>query len=134
MKPRTVVFEDDIVPTEHVKTTFSIPTDTDAVYLGVSNHGTIRNNNYGYPGIVMASQETANFKRIYNMCSSHAVLYLSQKYIDAAVNIIEAYLNAEVPLDVALPSIHKDFKILTPNSPYFYQKDQPELTNLSLEV
>jgi GR25 family glycosyltransferase involved in LPS biosynthesis len=26
MKPRTVVFEDDIVPTEHVKTTFSIPT------------------------------------------------------------------------------------------------------------
>ena len=82
----------------------------------------------------MGTRGTANFKRIYNMCSSHAVLYLSQKYIDAAVNIIEAYLNAEVPLDVALPSIHKDFKILTPNSPYFYQKDQPELTNLSLEV
>ena len=89
MKPNTVVFEDDIVPTEYLKTKFSIPEDTDAVYLGVSNHGTIRNNNYGYAGIVLASQETENFKRIYNMCSTHAMLFLSQKYIDAAASVIE---------------------------------------------
>ena len=134
MKPHTVVFEDDIVPTKDLKTEFWVPGDTDAVYLGVSNHGTIRNNNYGYAGIVLASQETSDFKRIYNMCSTHAMLFLSQKYIDAAADIIERYLNQGVPCDVALASIHKDFKILTPNSPYFYQKDQPELTNFSLQV
>jgi hypothetical protein len=134
MKPGTVVFEDDIVPTEHLQTKFTIPDGTDAVYLGVSNHGTIRNNNYGYAGIVLASQETPDFKRVYNMCGTHAMLFLSQQYIDAAANIIEEYLDKDVPCDVALASIHKDFKILTPNSPYFYQKDQPELTNFTLEV
>tara|TARA_R110000765_G_scaffold66489_1_gene128797 strand:+ start:217 stop:792 length:576 start_codon:yes stop_codon:yes gene_type:complete len=134
MKPNTVVFEDDIIPTQHIKTKFSIPEDTDAVYLGVSNHGTIRNNNYGYAGIVLASQETNEFKRIYNMCSTHAMLFLSQKYIDAAADAIAVGLKNQIPCDVALASIHKDFKILTPNSPYFYQKDQPDLTNFSLQV
>ncbi len=62
------------------------------------------------------------------------MLFLSQQYIDAAANIIEEYLDKDVPCDVALASIHKDFKILTPNSPYFYQKVQPELTNFTLEV
>tara|TARA_R110000803_G_scaffold156305_1_gene220838 strand:+ start:150 stop:554 length:405 start_codon:yes stop_codon:yes gene_type:complete len=134
MKPGTVVFEDDIVSTKHLQTMFSVPADTDAVYLGVSNYGTIRNNNYGYAGIVLASQETADFKRIYNMCSTHAMVFLSQRYIDAAAKIIETYLDSGVPCDVALASIHKDFKVLTPNNPYFYQKDQPELTNFSLQV
>lgn len=134
MEPGTVVFEDDIAPTEHLQTKFCIPEDTDAVYLGVSNHGTIRNNNYGYAGIVLASQETPDFKRVYNMCGTHAMLFLSQRYIDAAADIIEKCLDAGVPCDVALASIHKDFKVLTPNSPYFFQKDQPDLTNFSLQV
>ncbi len=134
MKPGTVVFEDDIVPTDAFKLKFSVPEYTDAVYLGVSNHGTIRNNNFGYPGIVMATQETPEFKRVYNMCGTHAMLFLSQRYIDAAAEVIESYLNDFIPCDVALASIHKDFKVLTPNSPYFYQKDQPDLTNFTLKV
>ena len=134
MKPNTVVFEDDIVATEYVHTEFSVPEDTDMVYLGVSNHGTVRNNNFAYPGLVMASQETDTMKRVYNMCGTHAMLFLSQKYIDAAIEVIESFLKRLVPCDVALASIQKDFKVLTPNDPFFYQKDQPDLTNFSLQV
>lgn len=134
MKPNTVVFEDDIVPTQFVTTQFKVPEDTDMVYLGVSNHGTVRNNNFAYPGLVMASQETDSMKRVYNMCGTHAMLFLSQEYIDAAIEVIESFLNRLVPCDVALASIQKDFKVLTPNNPLFYQKDQPELTNFILQV
>jgi len=134
MKPNTVVFEDDIVPTQFVTTQLMIPEDTDMVYLGVSNHGTLRNHNFAYPGLVMASQETESMKRVYNMCGTHAMLFLSQEYIDAAIEVIESFLNRLVPCDVALASIQKDFKVLTPNDPLFYQKDQPELTNFTLKV
>ena len=134
MKPNTVVFEDDIVPTQFVTTQLTVPEDTDMVYLGVSNHGTLRNHNLAYPGLVMASQETESMKRVYNMCGTHAMLFLSQEYIDAAIKVIESFLNRLVPCDVALASIQKDFKVLTPNDPFFYQKDQPELTNFSLQI
>jgi GR25 family glycosyltransferase involved in LPS biosynthesis len=134
MKPNTVVFEDDIVPTQFVKTQVTVPEDTDMVYLGVSTYGTVRNNNFAFPGIVMASQETESMKRVYNMCGTHAMLFLTQRYIDAAIEVIESFLNRLVPCDVALASIQKDFKILTPNDPFFYQKDQPEVTNFSLQV
>lgn len=130
----TCVFEDDLLPTAAFSTRFSVPADTDAVYLGISNHGTIRNNNFGYAGIVMATQETPEFKRVYNMCSTHAMVYLSIDYVLAAEEIIYHYMRKGIACDVALAHIHKDFKILTPNDPYVYQKDQPELTNFSLKV
>jgi hypothetical protein len=100
MEPGTVVFEDDIVPTDALKLKFLVPDYADAVYLG----------------------------------GTHAMLFLSQRYIDAAAEVIESYLDNFIPCDVALASIHKDFKVLTPNSPYFYQKDQPDLTNFTLKV
>lgn len=134
MKPNTVVFEDDIVPTQFVTTQLTVPEDTDMVYLGVSNHGTLRNHKFAYPGLVMASQETNSMKRVYNMCGTHAMLFLTQRYIDAAIRVIESFINQLIPCDVALASIQKDFKILTPNDPFFYQKDQPGLTNFSLQV
>ena len=134
MKPPTLVFEDDIVPTKNFSKTLSIPEDADAVYLGVSTYGTVRNNYFGYPGVVMTTQETETMKRVYNMCGAHAVLYLSQEYIDAAISIVENYIERQVIVDVTLPHIHKDFKILTPNNPFFYQKDQATATNLSLKI
>lgn len=134
MDPGTLVLEDDIIPTGNISLTFSVPSNTDAVYLGVSNHGTIRNNKFGYPGIVMASQETENFKRVYNMCGTHAMLFLSERYIRKASEVAESFIKNIIPVDVALASIHKDFNILTPNSPFFYQKDQPDLTNFELKI
>lgn len=134
METGTLVLEDDIMPTSSMSLSFSVPENTDAVYLGVSNHGTIRNNRFGYRGIVMASQETKTFKRVYNMCGTHAMLFLSERYIKKAYEVVENYIKQLIPVDVALASIHKDFNILTPNRPFFYQKDQPNLTNFELKI
>ena len=72
--PRTTIFEDDIGYMPNADTEIIVPQGTDAVYLGVSNHGYIRTQSYGYRGVVLASQHTPQFKRIFNMCSTHAIL------------------------------------------------------------
>lgn len=134
IKPGTVIFEDDIGSMPNATTRLLVPEEADAVYLGVSNHGYIRNQPYGYGGVVMVTQYTPQWKRVMNMCSTHAILYLSDRYIKAAKDITMEYLNRGLPFDLGLASIHKDFNILTPNDPTFYQTEQPKLTKFSLKV
>ena len=134
IKPGTVIFEDDIGSMPNTTTRLLVPEEADAVYLGVSNHGYIRNEPYGYGGVVMVAQHTPQWKRVLNMCSTHAILYLSDRYIKAAREVIMEYLNSSRAFDVGLASIHKDFNILTPNDPIFYQTEQPEFTKFSLKV
>lgn len=134
IKPGTVIFEDDIGCMPNPVINLVIPEEADAVYLGVSNHGYIRNQPYGFGGVVMATQYTSQWKRVMNMCSTHAILYLSDRYIKAARDVTMKYLKNGLPFDLGLASIHKDFNILTPNDPIFYQTEQPELTKFSLKV
>jgi hypothetical protein len=66
------------------------------------------------------------------MCSTHAILYLSQEYIDAAHGVITNCLKNGAPFDLGLAALHRYFTILTPNDPYFYQTEQEAFTKLSL--
>jgi len=133
IEPGTIIFEDDIAPTRYFTSKISVPEDTDALYLGVSVYGVPVASDLGYPGAVIATQETQHLKRIYNMCSTHAILYLSKKYIDAVKESISGHLFRGVTCDVAIAHIQNDFKVLTPNNPLFYQRGEPDLTNLSLQ-
>lgn len=134
IKPNTLILEDDIGSTA-VATNFllNIPEETDAIYLGVSNHGYI-NQPMGVAGTVLAAQYDENYKRVFNMCSTHAILYLSQRYIDAAHDIVEKCLQQGAPFDLGLAALHRYFHILTPNDPYFYQTEQEQFTNFSLQA
>jgi len=132
--PGTIIFEDDIGYMPNTTTEVTVPEEADAIYLGVSNHGYIRTQPYGYRGVVLASQYTPQCKRIFNMCSTHAILYLSERYIKSAREIVSKCLQKGFPFDLGLASIHKDFNILTPNDPIFYQTEQPEFTKFSLKV
>lgn len=133
-KPMTLILEDDIEVTPHFKESFKIPEGTDAVYLGVSDHGYIKISPQGHRGAVLATQYTNDYKRVFNMCSTHAILYTSERYIKAAREIISKCLASNVAFDLGLASIHRHFNIITPNDPWFYQTGQPEFTNLSLPV
>ena len=128
------ILEDDIECTKHLKEKIIIPSDADAIYLGVSNHGYVRNNVYGFRGTVLASRHSNDYLRVLNMCSTHAIIYLSEKYIEACRSVISSCLSKGIAFDVGLASIHRHFNILTPNDPWFYQKGQPEYTNFSLQV
>jgi len=134
MGENTLVLEDDVCSLSSDKTIWSVPEEADAIYFGISNHGYIRNSPYGHKGVVLATQYNKNYKRVFNMCSTHAILYISKTYIDAAKDIVLKSLKENIPFDVGLASIHRNFNILTPNSPLFFQRDQPEFTNFELEV
>ena len=130
----TLILEDDIEKTDYIKTNFHVPEAADAVYLGISNHGYVRKQPIGFRGVVLATQVTPVWKRVFNMCSTHAILYLSEKYIDAARERIATCIEKGVAFDVGLAALHRHFNILTPNDPWFYQTEQPQFTNLSLET
>ena len=129
-----VILEDDIGITEDFITELDIPDGTDAVYLGVSNHGYVRSDNMGRKGVVLASQYNEDYKRVYNMCATHAILYVSDKYIKAVRASIKSSLETGLAFDLGLASIHRHYNILTPNRPLFYQTEQEEFTNLILEI
>ena len=134
IQPLTMVLEDDIETTAHIKKSIAIPRDADAIYLGVSNHGYLRNQKLGFKGAVLVSQYSENYLRVLNMCSTHAIIYLSQRYIDASKKIINHCLHAGIAFDVGLASIHRHFNIVTPTDPWFFQSEQPEFTNFSLQL
>ena len=130
----TAIFEDDIKMVEAYKEFFlEIPEGTDAIYLGVSDHGYVHPYQFGIRNTVKVSQFNKDFKRIHNMCSLHAVLYLSLDYINACKKVIDHCLEKDLPFDLGVASLHEDFQILTPNTPWFYQEPQPEFTNIILE-
>jgi len=134
IKPNTLILEDDIGATPAaIASLTNIPEEADAIYLGVSNHGYI-NKPMGVAGTVLAAQYDENYKRVFNMCSTHAILYLSQRYIDAAHGIITKCLEQGAPFDLGLAALHRYFHILTPNDPYFYQTEQEQFTNFSLQA
>ena len=132
--PRCLILEDDIALTDSILKDIEIPDGADAIYLGVSNHGYVRRRNVGIMDAVMCSRWDKNYKRVLNMCSTHAILYLSDRYWEAARATIARCLQTGVAFDLGLASIHRHFNILTPNDPMFYQTDQPHNTALSLEV
>ena len=132
INPITLILEDDIDITEDINKKIIIPKGTDAIYLGVSNHGYIRNQNYGFRGTVLATVYSKDYLRVFNMCSTHSILYVSDRYIKASISVITSCLQQGVAFDVGLASIHRHFNILTPVNPWFYQSGQPKETNLSL--
>jgi hypothetical protein len=134
IEENTLVFEDDVVKTQwYTPDLLDVP-ECDALYLGVSNHGYIRAYGGGVRGTVLATQETPLYKRVFNMCGGHAIIYRSERYIEACIKKIMWCLKNSYPFDLGLAALHKDFTILTPNNPLFYQEGQPTFTNFSLEV
>lgn len=132
LQPGEAIFEDDIGITSWYKDKLQDLPDCDALYLGVSNHGYVRTVRGGVAGTVLASQHDENYKQVFNMCGTHAIVYLSQEYIDAVRKMIVLCLETSYPFDLGIAQIHKDFKVLTPNNPLFYQTEQENFTNFTL--
>ena len=134
IKPRNLILEDDIELTDFPKNLEEMPRNVDAVYLGVSNYGFVRKVPHGVEGSVLVTQATKDYKRVFNMCSAHAVIYMSEDYIEACQRVAEHCLKFNIPWDLGTASIHRHFNVITPNAPWFYQSEQPELTNFILQV
>jgi hypothetical protein len=129
-----LVMEDDIKATSSIlNIVFEVPDDTDALYLGISKYGFIPSVNFGILNSVFSVDINKNYKRVFNMCSTHAIVYTSESYLNSVIDIINYCLSKDIAFDLGIASIHKNFNILTPKEPLFFQKEQQEVTHFVLQ-
>jgi len=135
LKTPFIVFEDDVEMTEDWQTVIDVPDNADAVNLGASTWGYVRPNlRHAYNNVVSVTQHTKAFKKAHNMCSTHGIVYLTDKFRLSVISSMRQALETQTPFDLHLAKIQKDFVYLIPNKPFIYQKDLPQYTNVELKV
>jgi hypothetical protein len=113
----TLVLEDDATITPAYQNIIEVPDDCDAVYLGVST---------GSPGYI-SQRYNKDYLRIGRMLAAHAVLYISERYKQAALQAAEHFVyNLHYPWDISPTVVQEHSLVLTPNLPFYIQSDERE--------
>ena len=146
---QVLVFEDDVQVTSSFSPTLeNIPTDADAIYLGVSKYGVPFKNPappLGYrPMFSCYSNPYRNATRYQkidetwdkplNMLGIHAVIYLTESYKKQTIQNFSIAVETGIPCDVPIAVDMKNHNIYSPVHPWFYQTNgnNAAATNLSL--
>jgi hypothetical protein len=133
-----IILEDDADP-KHFRAVIEVPDDADAVYLGNSQWGLMQSHT-GFYLKYKKVKEYKNVYRIYNMLSSHAILYLNQEYANICKKTTRYCAeDYPMPMDVPFAMIQRFFNIYTIDKPLFVQKEYdgkmsaaPQYTNKNL--
>lgn len=109
-----LVLEDDAAVTKAFYPIINIPPDTDAVYLGSST---------GNPN-TMVADANGYFVRIGKMLAAHAVLYISDRYKQAVLDVAKKFVyELHHPWDIAPSTVQEHFNVLASRVPFFIQSD-----------
>lgn len=119
--PPFLILEDDCAIIEkNLKTVFEIP-KCDALYLGTHVYGMVRNTST--MGGTISSVYDDNYNRVYNMLGIHAILYITDEYIQSTMTKLEECIKITRYCDECVALNLKNYNILALNEPIFYQKD-----------
>lgn len=125
-----LILEDDCITFKISE--IKIPDDADAVYLGLSRWGNNNNNskidNYNY----YAVRGYKDIYRVEGMLATHAILYLSQEYIDISKRIAKYCAKNSIHVDVGFTEIHKLYNVYAIAQPFFYQSTNEKSTRIVL--
>lgn len=120
--PPFIIYEDDCRPTKDFSYTYDIPINIDALYLGISP--------YSVKGFTIQPVEFESYNNFYNkiinMTSFHSILYLSKKYVDNCITLMDEYINHHdeyYSVDGLISNHQNEYNILGLKKPSFYQKD-----------
>ena len=119
--PPFIILEDDATPFDY-DPIISIPDDTDALYLGISSWG--RMNSHSGPFVQWEyyfKEVDINLLRVYNMLSTHAILYLNLEYISVCKKIAYHHHEINEHVDIGFTDIQKYYNVYAFNQPLFYQ-------------
>ena len=122
LKPPFLVLEDDVKYTGHNKFLLDVPDDVDALYLGNSSLAYY----HEYTGNFVLYEPVkgnSDIVRIYNMLIAHAVVYISQDYINMVRRVCRYHLD-EAPnkaFDLSVAEIQKFFNVYTVDRSIFKQ-------------
>jgi GR25 family glycosyltransferase involved in LPS biosynthesis len=135
--PPFIILEDDCLIMKD-SDEICVPAESDAIYLGISrcsyhdNTGTILKSLYKLDQIMYQQSECEDLSYIYNMLSTHAILYLSKDYMKEVIKICNFYISINDHFDKGLAEIMKYNRVLAMNRPVFYQTSNIHATKLNL--
>lgn len=131
-----LILEDDATLTEHYKPTIEYPLDANLVYLGGSSNGEITFlkeiqeavNDLKYcekirkhQGWMVYSEYNDDYIRIYNMHSSHAMLFIDDYARLATQKALDT--NRHMPTDLIFAYTMLNYKTYCVKRPLWYQQD-----------
>lgn len=127
-----LLLEDDVrvVPDSHglpqdldPKFLFEVPEGADAIYLGTSLYGRLHGRT-AYGGVIATRTGYNNLLAVYNMLSMHAVVYLTQRYKDHVINLLERHIaSPSGGVDDPIADSMGKYNVYALKTPYLYQHD-----------
>jgi len=124
-----IIFEDDIA-IKNSNTIIDIPETADALYLGISKWGLY--NGHGQK-IISIEQHGKNLYRIYNMLTTHGILYFNRDYAKLLMKAYSFLVSVSEPVDKANAELMKYFEVYGLSDPMVYQEvENEDTTNFTL--
>lgn len=126
-KPPFIIIEDDCALNKDFVNEIEVPDNADAIYLGISHWGRYLNHSGPYVHYEKVDDEIV---RVYNMLATHAIMYLSESYVDICKRISYHYgYEVEGHLDIGFAEIHKFYNVYSYDEPLFRQYDWSAVTS-----
>jgi len=101
---------------------FDLPAECDAIYFGVSKNGGSSTKNI-HEGPCLVDSYSEDCVRVHNMLATHAIMYRSEKYKRAVVDLL-VKSDREYHSDVLMSRIQPNFVILSFKNPIFFQSNE----------
>lgn len=125
-KPPFIIIEDDCSLNKDFVNEIELPDDSDALYLGISHWGRYLNHSGPYVHYQKVNEEIV---RVYNMLATHAIMYLTQEYVDICKRVSYYYgYIIENHLDIGFAEIHKLYNVYSFDEPLFRQYEWSAVT------
>lgn len=126
-KPPFIILEDDCALNKKFKSNIEIPNNADALYLGISHWGRYLNHSGPYVHYTRINDEIV---RVYNMLATHAILYLSDSYVDICKRVAYHFgYEVENHLDIGFAEIHRFYNVYSFDKPLFRQYEWNKVTS-----
>ena len=144
-----VILEDDVV-INRFDESIEIPDDSQCVYLGLSSWGfsPSSDSNLARLNSLIVDNTNPGIARIFNMLSSHSIMYIDMGYVDSLIDRLERNFNGEIfsssvekinmryfggtmlPCDVIMADQQYNNKVYALRDPIFYQDGKHEYCTL----
>jgi hypothetical protein len=116
-----LVLEDDAIPTAHFRANVTVPSDADAVYLGLSSCSISPDKDEFQLGACWKETPLLAVVRVLNMLSLHAILICSRRYAVFMAKATAYAAGKNIAWDIPVARRMHRFNVYAPRSPFFYQ-------------
>lgn len=133
MRSPSIILEDDC-EIQNINQMIQVPDDADAIYLGLSSWAFNGKDGTEWKHSFNKVAGTRHVHRVANMLATHAILYLSQEYIDACTRVAAYCSKNEVHVDCGFAEIQKFYNVYALSQPKFYQSSNTEFTKINFDM